>query len=94
MGWGGSRPGAGRKPGVPDAYYTEVLDTRVKPRFAEVVERLLRLALDEDTSDKVRLSACVYIIDRVLGKPPQAIVEPETARELVVRVLKSDGANV
>lgn len=81
---GGARPGAGR-PRKLDKYAGQVAaaETRIADRLPELVEALMLLALGEmGPPDKAGLrpvlvppdfKAASYLVDRLLGKPGQAI---------------------
>lgn len=65
----------GRPPKVTDAQYTEEFDAKVKPRWKEIVQQALDLVFNPATNDKVRAQMIIYLMDRVLGKPAQEVIE-------------------
>ena len=72
---GGKRPGAGRKPGTPNALKTsEVREVKdlAQQHAAGAIERLAFLAQKAE-SEAASVAACNAILDRAYGKAPQAV---------------------
>lgn len=97
-GHGGARRGSGRKPGLTDAFYTSILDAHLKPRFEEIVVRLVNIATDSRTDPKVAVGACTYLLDRVLGKPgpvnPDGTQANDTLQVVYARIEARDPQEV
>jgi hypothetical protein len=70
-GTGGARPGAGRKPGIPNKATGEVKLLAAKHGPA-VLKELARLAVGAE-SEQARVAACNAILDRAYGKATQPI---------------------
>lgn len=72
---------SGNPGGVPKA--TLAIKKALQSRADEVVEELLKLVRDKDP--RVRLAACVEVLDRVLGRP--TVGEPDDGGGQKVMVL-------
>lgn len=82
MGWGGARPGSGRKPKLEkNALAINRAEKQIRDRLPEVIEHLFELAegvtvegTDQEGNTKVykmppdRVS-CMYLVNRIMGKP-------------------------
>lgn len=71
---GGVRPGSGRPKGSPNKPKpdAERLKAIALEYSEEAIEQLHHLAHKSKT-DSVRLGACIALLDRAVGRPPQAI---------------------
>lgn len=70
-GVGGKRPGAGRKPGVPNKASGEIR-AMAQQHGPQALVELARLA-SEAESEQARLGAIREILDRAYGKPVQMV---------------------
>ena len=68
---GGARPGAGRKPGVPNKSKGEIKELALQ-YAPEAVAELARLAREAE-SEQTRLGAIKEILDRAYGKSVQML---------------------
>lgn len=68
---GGKRPGAGRKPGIPNKATAEV-QTLARAYVPAVLKEMARLALKAE-SETARVAAGNTILDRAFGKAKQAV---------------------
>jgi len=100
---GGARPGAGRKPKSAKALEAQLVATalvgsvaeplnRVEPASSaeyalSVIDRVMR---DPQTEPDLRLRAASAMLDRVFGRPRQA-VEAKHSGKMVIEVVYEDG---
>jgi hypothetical protein len=79
----GRKNKGGRPPKTTDKFYTDTFDEIVKPKFVELIERMMWLALNADTH-KVQREAGQYLMDRIMGRPAQEIFETVTQEQTIV----------
>ncbi|AZS78785.1 hypothetical protein ELS24_10220 [Achromobacter spanius] len=72
MARGGARPGAGRKPGVPNRVTADI-KALAQSYGAEAVEELVRI-LRKSENDNARIAAIKELFDRGYGKAAQAVI--------------------
>lgn len=76
MSWGGAREGSGRREGVPNKATAELRE--YASQFTkEAVDGLLSVARDKEASHQARVAAWDKILDRAVGKAPQAHVDSD-----------------
>lgn len=69
---GGSRPGAGRKAGVPNKINRQIKD--LAGQHDELaIQTLADIAANAETAAAARVSAAIALLDRAHGKPSQAV---------------------
>ena len=72
-GWGGKRPGSGRKPGR--SRITKLIEAKSMDDCAEDVRYAIGLLItfmrDEDNDKRTRIDCAKELMDRVLGKATQ-----------------------
>jgi hypothetical protein len=90
MSRGGARPGAGRKPrAVRNGTAIQQAEQLIKDRLPDIIGKMV--ALTEDPDKGVRLKACIYLTDRVWGKPTQAVeMSGEAGEAIRIRVEYAD----
>lgn len=98
---GGVRPGAGRKPRA-EKYARPIAsaEKRIADRLPDLVDKLFELAEGVEVQDKGKVyctppdfRAASYLVDRILGKPTQAVdaaVSGPNGGPQVIRVLWGD----
>lgn len=104
-GHGGARPGAGRKR-TAEQFESEIAAAkrRIADRLPQLVDNLLTLAdgvtvkeVDEETggvliySKPPDLKANIYLVDRILGRPTQAVevdADPDGALEVTAETMR------
>lgn len=88
-GYGGKRAGAGRKPRA-ERFATAIQrsEKRIADRLPDIIDRLFELADGVEVQDKERVystppdfRAASYLIDRILGKPTQAVEAQITGKD-------------
>jgi hypothetical protein len=62
----------GRPPNVPDSYYTETMNNIVKPRWDELLQKAVDIAL-RPVVNRESVTMLIYIMNRVLGVPAQEV---------------------
>lgn len=72
MARGGARPGAGRKPGVPNRVTADI-KALAQSYGAEAVEELVRI-LRKSENDNARIAAIKELFDRGYGKAAQSVI--------------------
>ncbi len=88
---GGARPGAGRKPGVPDKATGEQrasLEELARTHTEAALAVLVRVA-EKSTSDAAAVSAATAILDRGYGRPRQSVElggNPDNPIQTVTRI--------
>lgn len=73
---GGKRIGAGRKEGVPNKV-TRTLKEYAGQYSEEAINGLLGIAREAETPPQARVAAWREILDRAVGKAPQAITDAD-----------------
>lgn len=68
---GGSRPGAGRKLGVPNKVNAEVRE--IAQRYTEKAVKALADIVENSESDSARVAAANALLDRGHGRPSQSV---------------------
>lgn len=68
---GGARPGAGRKPGVPNKATAEIREA-AQQYTTQALETLAQV-MQTGESETARVSAANSILDRAYGRPAQAV---------------------
>lgn len=72
MARGGARPGAGRKPGVPNRVTADI-KALAQSYGAEAVKELVRI-LRKSENDNARIAAIKELFDRGYGKAAQSVI--------------------
>ncbi len=80
-GWGGRRPGAGRKPRLPNPEAERLLNEVLIPEYRAVLEALLKKAKSGDTK------AIIEINQRLLGSP-HLTADLAVGGEFTVRIVR------
>ena len=82
---GGARPGAGRKPGVPNKATAELKDL-AREYTTSALETLANIMVDGE-SEAARVSAANAILDRGYGKPSQTIDAGENITNMLAAII-------
>lgn len=72
MAQGGKRPGAGRKPGVPNRVTADI-KALAQSFGPEAIEKLVQI-VRESENDAAKISAIKELLDRGFGKAAQAVI--------------------
>lgn len=72
MAQGGKRPGAGRKPGIPNRVTADI-KALAQSYGPEAVEELVRIFRTSE-NDTARISAVKELLDRGFGKAAQSVI--------------------
>lgn len=72
MAQGGKRPGAGRKPGVPNRVTADI-KALAQSFGAEAIEKLMNI-VRESENDAAKISAIKELLDRGFGRAAQAVI--------------------
>lgn len=72
MAQGGKRPGAGRKPGVPNRVTADI-KALAQSFGPEAIEKLVQIVRDSE-NDAAKISAIKELLDRGFGKAAQAVI--------------------
>jgi hypothetical protein len=72
MAQGGKRPGAGRKPGIPNRVTADI-KALAQSYGPEAIEELVRI-LRKSENDNARIAAIKELFDRGYGKAAQAVI--------------------
>ena len=76
MALGGARPGAGRPAGSPNKATAELREFAGQ-YTKTAIEGLLAIAQDEEAPHAAKVGAWREILDRAVGKAPQAVTGPD-----------------
>ena len=76
MALGGARPGAGRPAGAPNKATAELREFAGQ-YTQEAIEGLYAIAKDTEMPPQARVGAWREILDRAVGKAPQAVTGPD-----------------
>jgi hypothetical protein len=88
MGWGGKRPGAGRKPNAAKAILAKTIEEAGEDAKA-ALGLLVMFYNDPNADPRLRRDCANDVMDRVWGKPTQRN-ENENSGEMIIRVVYDD----
>ena len=88
MGWGGKRPGAGRKPNAAKAILAKTIEEAGEDAKA-ALGLLVMFYNDADLDPRLRRDCANDVLDRVWGKATQTN-KNENSGEMVIRVFYDD----